>query len=173
MTIKQIIPQEFCLTCRNCCRFKEDNSAWLPCLLEEEILELLDKDGIPSVYLTLDKKIKPIPNPNKEGFICAFLNPENNKCRAYQLRPFECQLYPFLINLRNNKVLLSLDLNCPYVERNINTPEFQDYIKYLTAFLNEPAQLQILKDNPQLIQAYEEVAKIVELDISHEQGKGK
>jgi hypothetical protein len=52
----------------------------------------------------------------------------------------------------------------------MNTPEFKEYVKYLTDFLNSPAQMEILKDNPHILQAYEEVKDIVELnfpDTSH------
>jgi len=35
-------------------------------------------------------------------------------------------------------------------------------------FLNFPAQVKILKDNPWIIQAYEEVLDIIELDSADE-----
>lgn len=162
--IKQFIPQGFCLKCQGCCRFKEENSAWLPCLLDEEIQDLLDKD-IPAAFISADRKIRPIPNPGQEGFICPFLSPADNKCKIYASRPLECQLYPFLINLRGKKALLTVDLNCPYVKENLKTEEFKEYTEYLTAFLNAPQQLRILNDNPQIIQAYEDVLDILELKI--------
>ena len=165
--IKQIIPQETCLSCQGCCRFKEQNSAWLPCLLEEEIQKLLDSK-IPPATISIDKKVQPLPNPRDEGFICAFFDIAMNKCKIYALRPFECQLYPFLINLRAKKVILTVDLNCPYIKKNLDSKELKEYSKYLAAFLNSPEQISILKDNPQIIQAYEEVAEIVELKISDE-----
>ena len=81
------------------------------------------------------------------------------------MRPFECQLYPFLLNLRGKKIILTVDLNCPYVKEKMNTPEFKEYVSYLTAFLNSPEQLEILKDNPHILQAYEDVREIVELNF--------
>jgi len=162
--IKQFIPQEFCLKCQACCRFLEADSVWSPCLLDEEIQDLLDKK-IPSVSISSQRRIQPMPNPEKEGFICPFLNMEDNKCRIYGLRPFECQLYPFLISMRDNKIILTVDLNCPYVKDNLKSKEFKDYTQYLTAFLNSAKQKEILKDNPQIIQAYEEVLDVIELKI--------
>jgi len=138
------------------------DSAWTPCLLEEEIQDLIDKD-IPAAYINIQKKIRPVPDPKGEGFLCAFLDADSNKCKIYQMRPFECQLYPFLINLRNNKVVLTVDLNCPYVQENINKKEFKEYAGYLAAYLNSPEQLEILTDNPQIIQAYEDVRDVIEL----------
>lgn len=162
--IKQLIPAGFCLKCQGCCRFKEMDSVWAPCLLEEEVQDLIDKD-IPGAYINMQRRIRPISNPKGEGFICAFFRVESNKCKIYNLRPFECQLYPFLINLRYKKVVLTVDLNCPYVTENLKTEEFREYVSYLTAYLNSPKQLEILKDNPQIIQAYEDVLDVIELQL--------
>jgi Fe-S-cluster containining protein len=166
--IKQFVPQEVCLKCQGCCRFREENSAWAPCLLEEEIESLIDRADIPAAFLSLDKRIKPIKNPQGEGYLCAFFDPAQNKCRIYAARPFECQLYPFLIALREKKILLTVDLHCPYVQDKLKTAEFKDYVNYLTAYLNSPSQLRLLKDNPQILQAYEEVADLIELEANNE-----
>jgi len=127
----------------------------------------LDRD-MPPASISLNRKIQPLPNSQGEGFICAFLDFKDNKCKIYGFRPFECQLYPFLISLRGRKVILSVDLNCPYVKDNLKTKEFKEYTDYLTAFLNSTAQLKILKDNPQIIQAYEEALDIMELKMPDE-----
>jgi len=166
--IKQFVPQEYCLKCQGCCRFKEDNSVWSPCLLDEEILELIDKEGIPAASITVDRRLQPIANPQKTGFICPFLSVQDNKCKIYNRHPFECQLYPFLINLRKTKVLLTVDLNCPYAYEKINSQEAKDYITYLTNHLNSPENIEMFQDNPQIIQAYEEVREVAELNFPHE-----
>jgi len=160
--IKQFVPSDFCLKCLGCCRFREEDSVWAPCLLEEEIIELIDAD-IPAAYLSLDKRIKPVEDIAQEGYLCPFLNKPSNECKIYQKRPFECQLYPFIICLRNKKILLTVDLNCPYVKEKLNLPEFKEYLKYISGYLNSPEQLRLLKDNPQILQAYEEVLDVMEL----------
>ena len=160
--IKQFVPQSACLQCQGCCRFKEMDSVWTPCLLEEEVQDLIDKH-IPPAYINMQRKIRPVPNPKGEGFVCAFLEAESNKCKIYGMRPFECQLYPFLINLRQKKVVLTVDLNCPYVKENMHKKEFKGYVAYLSAYLNAPQQVEMLKDNPQIIQAYEDVLDVIEL----------
>ena len=162
--IEQFVPGEYCLKCKGCCRFKEELSVWRPCLLEEEIQEFLDKD-IPPAAISKEKKLMALSAPSGEGFVCPFLSPEDNKCKIYEFRPFECQLYPFLINLRHKKVILTVDLNCPYVTEQIKSPAFKEYAEYLADFLNSPRQIKMLKDNPQLLVAYEEVADIVEINF--------
>ena len=166
--IKQFVPQEFCIKCRGCCRFKEENSVWSPCLLDEEVQELVDKPDIPAASITIDRRLQPIANPDGADFICPFLGIPDNKCKIYSIRPFECQLYPFLINLRRGKVLLTVDLNCPYVYERINSQEAKDYIVYLTKHLNSTALRSMLKDNPQIIQAYEEVREVAEISLPDE-----
>ena len=163
--IKQLIPQEVCLKCQGCCRFREADSVWAPCLRDEELQDLLDRKDLPAAAISINKRLQAIPNAAQDGFVCPFLNSAENKCRVYSSRPFECQLYPFLIALRVGKVYLTVDLNCPYVKENLHKDEFKKYTEYLAAFLNSPSQLRSLKDNPQIIQAYEEVLDILELGI--------
>lgn len=161
--IRQFVRQEVCLECKGCCRFKEENSVWSPCLFDEEIQSLIDKSGIPAASLTMDKRLKLIALEGKPGFFCPFLNLGDNRCQIYTFRPFECQLYPFLINLRDSKVILTVDLKCPYAKEKINTEEFKEYSEYLANFLNSPAQIKAFKENPQIIQAYEEVSDVMTL----------
>jgi len=130
--------------------------------MDEEIIDLVDKK-IPPACISVEKRLVVVPNPDAEGFICPFLNPSDNKCKIYDLRPFECQLYPFLLNMRHGKVILTVDLNCPYIEKHMQSPEFRAYCEYLEAHLNSPEVLELLKDNPHILQAYEEVREIVEL----------
>jgi len=160
--IKQFVPQEECLKCKGCCRFSEENSVWSPCLLDEEIQELLDKK-IPSASISMDRRIHPVP-AQEGGYICPFLDPQENKCKIYGFRPLECRIYPFLICLRDKKVLLTVDLNCPYIKQKLNSKELKEYTDYLAAFLNSPQAIKILKSNPQIIQAYEEVLDLFELN---------
>jgi Fe-S-cluster containining protein len=162
--MRQFIPSDYCLSCKGCCRFKEQDSVWTPCLLDEEIQALLDKK-IPPAAISQKKKLIAISASSQQGFVCPFLRLEDNQCQIYSFRPWECQLYPFLINLRSGKVILTVDLNCPYLRGHLNSQEFKQYTEELVQYLNSPAQLKILKANPQLLEAYEDVAEIVELNF--------
>ncbi|MCX5709450.1 MAG: YkgJ family cysteine cluster protein [Candidatus Omnitrophica bacterium] len=161
--IRQFVPQEACLKCQGCCRFRVQDSVWSPCLMDEDIQVLLDHK-IPPATLSLDKKIVPVPNQQGEGYLCAFLDAPTNKCLVYGFRPFECQLYPFLLSLRQKRVYLTIDLNCPYAKEKLNSQEFKDYVEYLSDFLNAPAQVELLKENPHLLAAYEDVLDVIELN---------
>jgi Fe-S-cluster containining protein len=173
--IKQFVPSEFCLNkCRCCCRFSQQESIWSPCLLDEEINEL-SKHNIPASVISQNKKIRLVPFPEKNReelpahvgplFVCPFLNMQDNKCQIYKSRPFECQLYPFLINKRDKKIFLSADLGCPYIDENVQTKGFKEYTDYLFGLLNDPGYLDTLKKNPQIIQSYEDALDLLELKL--------
>lgn len=171
--IKPFVPGEFCLTqCRCCCKFSQQDSVWSPALLDEEIIEF-QKNNIPGSVISQNKKINLVAFntenncnlPSYAGmiFICPFLNKQDDKCKIYSFRPFECQIYPFLINRRGSKLFLSVDMGCPFIKNNINGQEFKDYLQYLTVFLHSPNQRSILRNNPQIIQIYNEANDLFEI----------
>ena len=162
--IKQFIPQEICLKCRSCCRFSQQDSIWSPALLNEEVQGLL-KNRIPPLVISPNKRIRLTHLSGQSNFFCSFFNLQDNKCKIYALRPFECQLYPFLINRKGKKVFLALDLHCPFVEKKLKTQEFKEYVLYLTDFLNDSPQAEILRNNPQIIQDYSEALDLEELKV--------
>ena len=153
LSIKQLIPSEFCLKCDGCCRFISDDSPWFPRLLKEE------EDAIPK------DKFRPVFNKKDRNFLCPYLNISNNNCKVYKTRPFECRLYPFLINHDeiSGKIFLSIDLNCPFARENSKNKEFEKYAESLAASLKRGDFLMILKDNAGLIQSYPGVLNIIEL----------
>lgn len=173
--IKQFVPSEFCLEkCRCCCRFSQQDSVWSPCLLDEEI-EALSKLNIPPSVISQSKKIRLVPFPKEKIeelpahvgplFICPFLDMKNSKCNIYESRPLECRLYPFLINKREKRIFLSVDLGCPFIEENLQTKGFKEYTDYLFSLLNEPVYLNLLRNNPQIIQVYDDALDLLELKL--------
>ncbi len=151
MEIKQVIPQEFCLQCCGCCRFSEPESVWKPHLLQEEKVAL--------------GEINIIANPVQDNYICQRLELQSNKCGIYNNRPFDCRFYPFLFSRKKGKFFLSLDTNCAYVSQKGKEAQFQRYINDFIEFVRGPHFLDILRRNPQLLQEYDGVLDLVELDI--------
>ena len=151
--INEIIPEEFCLKCDGCCRFAEVNSAWFPHLLKAEE-KIIPKD-----------KFRITANKKDQNFICGFLNAKNNKCKIYGIRPFECCLYPFLLNrdAESGKILLAVDTNCPFVKENLKKSEFKKYTEYITTLFNSLDFSELMKNNPQIIQSYPDVLNLAEL----------
>ena len=152
---KQFIPQGFCITCPGCCRFAEKESSWVPHLLEEECQRIAP----------VSRAIQLVDNKGQGNFSCQFLDVANNKCKTYPHRPFECKLYPFVINRLGKKVYLAIDLKCPYMKKNVILQDYKNYVEYLTAFFNNPLNLKIIKANPQIIQSYSDVLDIFEIRL--------
>jgi Fe-S-cluster containining protein len=124
LNLKQFIPSEFCIRCFGCCRFKEKENIWAPL------------------------GIKLIPSLQEGGFICPNLDLKTNLCRIYSERPFDCQLYPFLLNRKKDKVFLSVHLHCPFIEKNLERESFKRYVRYLKGYLSK------IKIEPKFILEY-------------------
>lgn len=162
--ITQFVPQEICLKCKGCCRFNQAITVWAPGLLDAEI-KILSKGAHLSTLVSKDKKILLLPDEREGIFLCPFFDNKENKCKVYSLHPFDCQLYPFLINLRNGKTYLAVDLNCRFAKDNFRTSRFEKYCEYLTGLLSGKDYRDILKNNPQVIQTYQGVTELKELTI--------
>lgn len=52
LEIKQLIPLDFCLSCRCCCRYAARDTVWAPVFLFDEIVELTEKNIVPSCLFT-------------------------------------------------------------------------------------------------------------------------
>lgn len=160
--IKQLVPEEVCLKCRGCCRFLSPDTQWAPGLLNQEIAALA-KETLPACLISSAKRIIPEYSQLGQNYLCPLLSEKDNQCKIYSFRPFECQLYPFIINRSQGKVFLAIDLNCSFVEENLKTQEFASYLEYLSAFLKAKEQKLQLKNNPHIIQAYPGVKNLFQL----------
>jgi len=151
--IKQYVSRRFCLGCLGCCRYNSNSSIWAPALLDEEKKVLGLEKLEPVVY--------------RQAYICCFLNPETNLCKIYKRRPWECRLYPFLLNSYNNKIYLSLDLNCPDIKDKTNTKGFKSYVNYLIQYFRKPSVVNILNRNRLVFHSYpvDAVINLAEIEI--------
>ncbi len=154
MILKQLIPDGFCLSCQGCCRFLNKDSEWTPVVFYEE-QSLIPNIGN-KVNLSFDSK------DNK--YFCSFFDVKKNICSFYQQRPFDCQLYPFLLNLQNEELFLGVDFNCPFVEKNFSQQFFQDYVNYLKDLFKKSPLKEIIIKNKQLLQSYSGIKNIFKLD---------
>lgn len=123
----------------------------------------MTQGSIPPVIVSSEKTIISILSPRDNNYVCPLLNLENNKCKIYDSRPFECQLYPFLIQKNQGKIFLSLDLHCPFANENKEQASFKEYGRYLTALLQDPEAVKTLEQNPQIAKAYPDVLNLVEV----------
>ncbi|MGD9014546.1 MAG: YkgJ family cysteine cluster protein [Candidatus Omnitrophota bacterium] len=151
--IKQYLSGDFCLSCLRCCRYNCKPSIWAANILQEEKRRL----NLPEIELIR----------YQSSYICCFLDPGSNFCQIYAQRPLECRLYPFLLNRCDEKIYLSLDLNCPATQNRFNSKEFKKYLHYLIKYFKNPSVLITLRRNRHAFSAYpaREVLNLTELDI--------
>jgi len=162
--IKQYVPSKVCLKCQGCCRFSQNDSIWSVRLLDKEQKKLL-KNKISFFFIGKDKRIIPQPLAETHSFICSLLNPKDNKCKIYKIRPFECQIYPFILRCHHENFFLAIHLHCPLMKDGLDSKNFKQYSNYLGSLLNSSHYLKLLKDNPQLFQPYEDALDVSELEI--------
>ena len=154
-----LVPQKVCLSCDGCCRYKEPNSIWRPKITSDEINQLRSRrsslvDKIFSKANVASKGfLKAVPH-NKRICKCTFFNFDSNTCSIYGDRPFECQLYPFILNKRKHELVISVHLSCPYAQEKRYTPLFEGYVVSLKAFFARPEIKKFLKENPVLFNDY-------------------
>jgi Fe-S-cluster containining protein len=153
MELEQITLSEYCLNCRGCCRFNQKEGPWLPQLLNGEKTE----------HGTLEL----VACDSSQGcaYRCSFLDLSGNVCAIYASRPFECRLYPFVLNRRGGRFFLSVDLNCPYAGERSQSAEFIAYAGRLVELLRTPEWREALKQNMNIFQPYSEVKDIAEIEL--------
>ncbi|MDD5004998.1 MAG: YkgJ family cysteine cluster protein [Candidatus Omnitrophica bacterium] len=166
MLFKQLVPQDFCLSCDVCCRFTEPQTIWAPLFTKEEIEYLVEKDILPPLVFTghpenqtkKDKnKISSAQRINlvnyKDYFICPCFDVFDSHCKIYAERPFECQLYPFLLVRKSNKFYLAMDKKCPYLNK-VQKNQLKTYTDYLRKEFAKKKVLSFLRQNQELFCEY-------------------
>lgn len=156
MNVKQFVPSAVCLSCDGCCRFKEEQSPWRPKITEDEIVRKGKGDLLAEIY-SKDKI-------DAGGYIkttclaghhfCSFFSPKDNTCGVYGVRPFECELYPFVLTKKDGQTFIAAHHSCPFIQMQRNAEEFEYYTAYLKDFFAQKDVLDFLHKNPSLVGEY-------------------
>ncbi|MBN1869711.1 MAG: YkgJ family cysteine cluster protein [Candidatus Omnitrophica bacterium] len=150
--LPQFVPQPTCLSCDGCCRFSGKDSPWRPKMAREEINK---KCPYAQRLLKELDEGNALQTVEHRGHIqCAFLSAEDNLCRVYEHRPFECRLYPFLLLQENGDLVIAVHLQCPYIQEKRKDNIFGEYVSSLKEYVRRPEVLGFLKRNPMLAGDY-------------------
>ena len=115
--VPQFIPSRVCFSCDVCCRFPERDSFLRPFFTRSEIKQAIEHGVSPERFAHLEGgQIDVVPHPSEEGYLCPAFDPLTSHCRIYEVRPFDCQLYPFVLMWDDlqQEILLGWDTKCPY-----------------------------------------------------------
>jgi Fe-S-cluster containining protein len=139
---KQPVKSDFCIKCFGCCRFREENSIWKP-------------NGVILVK-------------QEDYFICPHLNLKSNLCEIYTSRPFDCEIYPFLLHRQDGKLFLALHNQCVFIENEADTEEFKLRFKDTLDYFDREEVLLFLKSNQGLFINYHlEITLLKEIYFGH------
>lgn len=152
LSLKQFVPSDICLKCDGCCRYKDANSIWRPKLGRQDIqkLEILKTD---SQSLCSDGRLATFPSKGG-NHICRFLHVQDNTCRVYVKRPFECLLYPFILSKTKDVIGVYAHLSCPFVGGHQHQAAFDDYAVYLKDLLKQDPMREFLASNRDMFHDY-------------------
>mgnify|MGYP000905599499 CR=1 FL=1 len=151
-SLPQFVPQQTCLSCDGCCRFKEADSCWRPYVAPEEARS---KGRLAEALAKKIDENNHIKTAEEKGcFHCAFFHPADHVCHVYAIRPFECRLYPFLLTKEKNLPAVSVHLSCPYVQEHEHDGSFKRYVRALKEYFRQGNVLKFVLRNPSLAKRY-------------------
>lgn len=114
----QVVFSVVCFRCEVCCRFPEHDSFLRPYFTEVEIPQAVTHGiSLSSFPDHRGSQIEVVRHPIGEGFLCPGFDPITQHCRIYEVRPLDCQLYPFALmwNAQHDAVVLGWDTLCPFL----------------------------------------------------------
>jgi Fe-S-cluster containining protein len=180
----QIVPSQVCLSCEVCCRFPERHSPFRPFFSESEIQQAIAL-GIDASYFSdsAGSQVEPVPHPFGEGYLCPAFDPATSHCRIYDVRPLDCQIYPFVVMWDEERqgVLLGWDTKCPFLidqsslaqinKSNPTTPTpslvlpdtLDRFSQNMAERVESPDMIDILSTtNPQLVMEFQEDVVVIQ-----------
>ena len=177
--LPQLVPSRVCLSCEVCCRFPDPDSFLRPFFTQEEIAAAVEHGMAPGHFSdSTGCQISVVAHPHGEGHLCPAFDAETSHCRIYEVRPLDCQIYPFTLmwNADHTAVVLGWDQKCPFMmteaSTGIETPQLthdaQAYASRIQErFEREETLLDLVARNPKLVTPYQEdvvvVGKLVRL----------
>lgn len=160
--LKRFVSEEACLSCDGCCRYASQQTVWAPVFLFDEIVALIDEDIVPSALFTHANlrgheaaRVNLVPSRNTTAdYICPCFDLTSHQCKIYLHRPFDCRLYPFLLEKKDDEIILCCDKKCPFVKKALQTAQTENYIRYLSDFFSREDVLAWAQKNPAIVQDY-------------------
>ncbi len=153
--LPQIVPEEWCLNCKICCRFPAEEGVQAPTWSVREAQWAVQAGGEKDWFEQKASSPSLLPRLHTcgSGFRCPAFESKTNRCSIYSVRPLDCRLYPFVLtkNPGDTQVLLAMDLKCPYLQAHGSDPEVSDYALSLARYLEASEGLEYLKENPQIV----------------------
>lgn len=162
--LPQLVPSRACFSCDVCCRFPEADSFLRPYFTAQEIRHAVSRGLDPARFPEpTGCQISLVPNPSGEGYLCPAFDPSTSRCRIYDVRPLDCQIYPLALMWSRDRreVLLGWDSKCPFLREQAGTADtapasLRAYAELVAARIEEDGQVEVLAVNPRLIGPFQD-----------------
>ncbi len=160
--MKQIVHHEQCRRCRECCRFRANREDFAPIFTTEEVETIRAVRGsmpeftpfkaTPNI-LQIRLKQAEVADP-VYPLVCPFLDEENYQCLIYDVRPFDCRIWPFIVvRIRETGEiqLAHFTGDACLALQEVSDDDFADYEAYMQELVASEDMLMMLREYPGLI----------------------
>lgn len=166
--MKQFIQHEQCQRCRECCRFRADRQYFAPLFTAAEIeaIRAVRGDDMPVFHPykgsenVFQVALVPASQPDDVyPYVCPFLDEDNYACGIYDVRPFDCRTWPFIVQkvVQTGRTLVAHFTGDVCLALDEFEPgDMEAYKAYFAALVTSDKYVQLLRHSPELIWEHDE-----------------
>lgn len=114
----QVITSDDCFACRGCCTFDARYLDYAPLFTEEQRAQILAEFSADEIQFTPVGRMWRIElraMPGTGRCVCPLLDRESWRCRVYAYGIFDCDTWPYQMQVRDGRRLLTITRECPVV----------------------------------------------------------
>ncbi len=159
--MQQIITHDQCKRCQECCRFRENRQYFAPVFTPDEVEAA--RTAAPTVNATFKPvdgdlfqiQLQPALYPDENyQYVCPFLDEAGYACTIYEVRPFDCRIWPLIIlKIRETgKIMLAhFTGEVCLAMREVSEAELHTYTTEFARYVRGAKFIEFLKLHPGLI----------------------
>lgn len=170
--MRQIVHHEQCQRCRECCRFRANRQDFAPIFTAAELdairtvtdsmpefVPFKGSDNIFQIRLQKAKHDDPV-----YPYVCPFLDEDQYACTIYDVRPFDCRVWPFIILKLTETGAVKLahfTADACLALEEASPEDFGAYEADMQHLVTSGSFLQFLRAHPELIWEHHDQGKYV------------
>lgn len=170
--MRQIVHHEQCRRCRECCRFRANRQDFAPIFTAEELdairqvtdsmpafVPFKDSGNIFQIQLAKAKIEDPV-----YPYVCPFLDEDKYECTIYDVRPFDCRIWPFIILKLSDTgevKLAHFTADACLALEEASMEDFGEYEADMQQMVTSESFLRFLNEHPDLIWEHHDQGKYV------------
>lgn len=156
------------MRCRECCRFRADRQYFAPLFTASELdaIRAVRGDDMPEFlpFKGSDKvfQIQLVPAQHPDDvypLVCPFLDEEAYACSIYDVRPFDCRTWPFIVHkvVQTGQTLVAHFTGdvCLALDE-VEPGDFEEYKAYFEALATSEKYVTLLRKHPELVWEHDE-----------------